>query len=51
LVGEIFCAHLDWPCGPPSLLYSSCWVYLLGLSGQCVALTTHPHLVQRLKKE
>ena len=28
LVGKIFCTHLDWPCRPPSLLYSK---QMLGL--------------------
>jgi len=40
--GEIFRTPPDWPWGPPSLLYN-------GYQG--VALTTHPHLAPRLKKE
>ena len=40
--GEIFRTRPDCPWGPPSLLYN-------GYRG--VALSTHPHLAPRLKKE
>jgi hypothetical protein len=29
--GEIFCSRLDWPWGPPSLLYNGYWVSFPGV--------------------
>jgi len=48
--GEIFHSHLDWPWGPPSLLYNGYRV-IPGDKVARVVLTTHPHLTLRLKKE
>jgi len=28
---EIFCTHLDCPCGPPSAMYNGYWLYFPGL--------------------
>jgi len=49
--GKIFCTRPDWPLMPTHSLIQ--WVPGLsrGYSGQGMALTTHPHLVLRLKKE
>jgi hypothetical protein len=49
--GEAFLIRPDRPCGPPSLLYNRYRVFTGGKSGHGVALTTHPHLAPRLKKE
>jgi len=49
--GEIFRTHPDQPRCPPSLLHNGYRFHSWGLSGWGVALTTHPHLVQKLKKE
>jgi hypothetical protein len=42
--GEIFHTHPNRLWGPPSPLYSRYRVSSRGLSGQGVALTTHPHI-------
>ena len=49
--GEIFRTCPDRPCGPPSLLYNGYRVFPGGGKRPGVALTTHPHLAPRLKKE
>jgi hypothetical protein len=49
--GEIFHVRPDRPRGPTSLLYNGYWVSFQGANSWGVALTTHPHLVIRLKKE
>jgi hypothetical protein len=47
--GEIFRTRTDRPWSPPSLLYN--W-YRVSLRGKAAgALTTHPHLVTRLRIE
>jgi hypothetical protein len=45
--GEIFHACPDWPWGPTSLPHSKYRFF----SGDKVALSMHPHVVLRLKKE
>ena len=49
--GEIIRIRPDRPWGPPSLLYDGYRVFPGGQIGRGVALTTHPHLVPRLKEE
>ena len=49
--GEIFRTRPDRPWGPPNLLYNGYQVFPGGRGGRGVALPTHPHLQQRLKKE
>ena len=41
----------DGPRGPPSLLYVGYQVFPGSKAAGCVALTTHPHLAPRFKKE
>jgi hypothetical protein len=48
---EFFRTRPEWPWSPPSLLYNGDRVFLGGQSGRGVALTTHPHLAPRLRKE
>jgi hypothetical protein len=47
--GEIFCTRTDRPWGPPSLLHNGHRVFPGSKADGGVALTTHPHLVLRLK--
>jgi hypothetical protein len=49
--GNIFLTCLDQPSGLPSLLYNGFQVIPRSYGGQGVALTTHPPLEPRLKKE
>jgi len=49
--GEIFRTRPDRSWGPPSLLYNVYGFFPRGKSGRGVALTTHPYLAPRLKKE
>ena len=49
--GEIFRILPDWPWGPSSLLYKGYRVIPGGKGGRVMALTNHPHLAPRLKKE
>jgi hypothetical protein len=49
--GEIFRNRPDWLWSLPGILYIGYQVYFPGLSGRDVALTTHPHLAPRFKKE
>jgi hypothetical protein len=48
--GEIFRTYPDRLRGPPSLLYNGYRVFPGGKRGWGVMLTTHPLLVQRLRK-
>ena len=48
---EIFRTRPDRPWGPPSLLYNGYRVFPGGKVGRGVALTTHPLLAPKLKKE
>jgi hypothetical protein len=48
--GKIFGTYPDWLQGPPSLLYNGYRVFPGGKGGRGVMLTTHPLLVQRLRK-
>jgi hypothetical protein len=49
--GEIFSTRPDLPWGLPSFLYKRIPSLIPGGKAAGVALTTHPHLVPRLKKE
>jgi hypothetical protein len=48
--GEIFRTYPDQLRGPPSLLYNGYRLFPGGKGGRGVMLTTHPLLVQRLRK-
>jgi hypothetical protein len=48
--GEIFRTYPERFQGPPSLLYNGYRVFPGGKGGRGVMLTTHPLLVQRLRK-
>jgi hypothetical protein len=48
--GEIFRTYPYRLRGPPTLLYDGYWVFPGGKGGRGVMLTTHPLLVQRLRK-
>ena len=50
--GEIFRTPSDRPCSPPSLLYNAYQVFPGGKAGGGgFALTTHPYLAPKLKKD
>jgi hypothetical protein len=48
--GEIFRSYPDRLGGPPSLLYNGYRVFPGAKGGRGVMLTTHPILMQRLRK-
>jgi hypothetical protein len=48
---EILCSHPDRPWGPPNLLHNRDMSRSRGLGCRGVALTTHPHLAPKLKKQ
>jgi hypothetical protein len=51
-MGNIFCTKPDQPWGQRTLLHNGYLVFFPGVkSGQGVAMTTHPLLAPRLKKE
>ena len=49
--GETFHTCPEWPWGPPNLLYNGYQVFPGGTAAGGMALTTHPHVALRLKKE
>ena len=48
---EIFCSRPDRARGTPSLLDNGCRLFFIVVKLRGVALTTHPHLATKLKKE
>ena len=48
--GGVFRTRPDRPWGSPSPLSNGYRVFIGGISGRGVALSTHPHLVPRVRK-